>query len=298
MLDSNCAMAWWGQALVLGPNINMPMSEDAERDAYKFARRALSLAPRASDAERAYIEALGEALRQPGAGGSRGARPRLRRRHARLAAKRYPADPDAATLYAEALMNLRPWDLWTRTASRSRAASEITSKRSKECCGKQPGPHRRAPLLHPRGGGRREPAARGGLAPTASPSSRPTPGTSSTCPRTSTCGSGATKTPQTTNVRAIAADRDYIKKQNITGMYSLMYYPHNLQMRWFALVSQGRRADSIAAAKELDKAVPDSVIRAVPMAEFFRCSSVLTKVRFGLWEDILKDPAHPPRGCR
>jgi tetratricopeptide (TPR) repeat protein len=75
----------------------------------------------------------------------------------------------------------------------------------------------------------------------------------------------------------------------------VMYYPHNLHMRWSALCSQGRRADAIAAAKDLAEAVPDSLIRGIPMAEFFRPSQYLTLVRFGLWDEILKEPA-PPAG--
>jgi len=100
---------------------------------------------------------------------------------------------------------------------------------------------------------------------------------------------------QAINARAVAADRDYIKKQNVKGIYTVMYYPHNLQMRWSALCSQGRRADAIAAAKELADAVSDSLIHEMPMAEFFRPSHYLTLVRFGLWDEILKE-APPPAG--
>ncbi len=291
-LDSNCAMAWWGQALVLGPNINMPMSEDAEKDAYKFAQRAVALAPKASDAERAYIEALAKRYDAvPGA--NRAAHDSAYADAMRGVMKRFPEDLDAAALCAEALMDLRPWDLWTLDGKPQPGALEITS------------------ILE--GVLRKNPDHVGALhyyihAVEASPEPAraeayadrlakltPYAGHLIHMPSHIYMRVGRYEDAQSINARAIAADRDYIKKQNITGMYSLMYYPHNLQMRWFALVSQGRRAESIAAAKELDKAVPDSVIRAVPMAEFFRCSSYLTKVRFGLWEEILKDGA-PPAG--
>lgn len=288
VLDSNCAMAWWGQALVLGPNINMPMSEDAERDAYKFAQRARSLAPRASDAERAYIDALGKRYDSvPGA--NRAAHDSAYADAMRGVMKRFPEDLDAATFCAEALMDLRPWDLWTLDGKPQPGTLEITS------------------ILE--GVLRKNPDHVGALhyyihAVEASPEPAraeadadrlakltPYAGHLIHMPSHIYMRTGRYEDAQTINARAIAADRDYIKKQNVTGLYSLMYYPHNLQMRWYALVSQGRRAESIAAAKELDKAVPDSVIRAMPMAEFFRCSSILTKVRFGLWEEILKDPA-------
>jgi len=292
VLDSNCAMAWWGQALVLGPNINMPMSEDAEVKAYALAKRALALAPKASEAERAYIEALGKRY-DSAPGLYRAAHDSAYADAMRGVMKRFPEDLDAAALCAEALMDLRPWDLWTLDGRPQPGTLEITSILE--------GVLRKNPdhvgALHYYIHAVEASPEPGRAEPYADRLAKLTPyaGHLIHMPSHIYMRVGRYEDAQQINARAIAADRDYIQKQKITGMYSVMYYPHNLQMRWYALVSQGRRAESIAAAKDLDKAVTDSIVRALPMAESFRCSTYLTKVRFGLWEEILKDSA-PPAG--
>jgi tetratricopeptide (TPR) repeat protein len=289
-LDSTCAMAYWGQALVLGPNINMPMSPEAEASAYPLAQRAQSLATAASEPERAYIAALSKRY-DAVAGTNRAAHDSAYADAMRDLVKRYPNDLDAAALCAEALMDLRPWDLWTLDGKPQPGATEIVS------------------MLE--GVLKRNPDHVGALhyyihAVEASPEpARAEPYADRLAKLTPYAGHlvhmashiylrvGRYEDAQAINARAIAADRDYIKKQNVKGIYTVMYYPHNLQMRWSALCSQGRRADAIAAAKDLADAVPDSLIREMPMAEFFLPSHYLTQVRFGLWDEILKEAAPP-----
>ncbi|HEY6221039.1 MAG TPA: hypothetical protein VIX13_00735 [Candidatus Eisenbacteria bacterium] len=289
-LDSTCAMAYWGQALVLGPNINMPMSPEAEASASALAQRAQSLATSAGEPERAYIAALAKRYDAvPGA--NRAAHDSAYADGMRDVSKRYPNDLDAAALCAEALMDLRPWDLWTLDGKPQPGTPEIVS------------------ILE--GVLKRNPDHIGALhyyihAVEASPEpARAEPYADRLAKLTPYAGHlvhmashiylrvGRYEDAQAINARAIAADRDYIKKQKVKGIYTVMYYPHNLQMRWSALCSQGRRADAIAAAKDLADAVPDSLIHAMPMAEFFRPSHYLTQVRFGLWDEILKEPAPP-----
>jgi len=289
-LDSTCAMAYWGQALVLGPNINMPMSPEAEASAYPLARRAQSLAAKASEPERAYIEALAKRYDAvPGA--NRAAHDSAYADAMRDAARRYPSDLDAATLCAEALMDLRPWDFWTLDGRPQPGTPEIVSilegvlKRNPDHIGAlhyyihtveaSPEPARAEPYA--------DRLAK--LTPYA--------GHLVHMPSHIYLRVGRYEDAQVINARAIAADRDYIKKQKVKGIYTVMYYPHNLQMRWSALCSQGRRADAIAAAKDLADAVPDSLIHEMPMAEFFRPSHYLTQVRFGLWDEVLKEAAPP-----
>ena len=112
-LDPNCAMAYWGEALVLGPNINMPMPPEVEPEAYRLIQKAVSLKNRASRREQNYIEAL--ATRYSGT--DKPDRPSLDLAYAdamRKLSRKYPKDLDAATLFAESLMDLRPWNYWTR----------------------------------------------------------------------------------------------------------------------------------------------------------------------------------------
>src|SRR5205823_9577299 len=108
-LDSDLAMAHWGIALALGPNINLPMSADAHKTAYTEVQKALALKSKASVAEDAYIDALAkrysanpDASRQPLQTAYMNAMKNL--------VRSYPKDTDAAVLYAESLMNLHTTD--------------------------------------------------------------------------------------------------------------------------------------------------------------------------------------------
>ena len=112
-LDPDCAMAYWGQALVLGPNINLPMPPEAEPEAYELIHKAVMLKAKVSEKERAYIDALAKRYSNE----EKPDRKALDRAYAeamRELSERYPDDLDAATLYAEAVMDLRPWNYWTR----------------------------------------------------------------------------------------------------------------------------------------------------------------------------------------
>jgi tetratricopeptide (TPR) repeat protein len=291
-LDSTCAMAWWGQALVLGPNINMPMSEEAEANAYRLVQTALSLAPKANEAERMYIEALAKRYDAvPGA--NRAAHDSAYAVAMRGVMQRFPEDLDAAALCAEALMDLRPWDLWTNDGKPQPGALEILSilegvlKKNPDHIGAL---HYYIHAVEASPEPARAEAYADRLAKLT-----PYAGHLIHMPSHIYMRVGRYEDAQSINARAVAADRDYIQKQKVAGMYAAMYYPHNLQMRWYALASQGRRAESIAAARELNQAIPDELVRKIPPVEFFRASHYLTKVRFGLWEEILKEP-RPPAG--
>ena len=105
-LDPKCAMAYWGMALVMGPNINMPMPSEAEAKAYEMLQKAISLKSNASERERAYIDALARRY-SPEEKPDRNELDRAYAEAMRQLHERYPNDLDAATLYAESLMDLR-----------------------------------------------------------------------------------------------------------------------------------------------------------------------------------------------
>ena len=110
-LDPGCAMAYWGQALAVGPNINAAMNPEDEAEAHALVQKAVSLGARATARERAYITAL--SARYTGKPADRARADRAFAEAMRALAKRYPRDLDAATLFAESLMDLRPWNYWT-----------------------------------------------------------------------------------------------------------------------------------------------------------------------------------------
>src|SRR5688572_17090415 len=111
-LDPSLAMAYWGHALVLGPNINAPMDAADEPKARDLIQKALSLKAGASARERDYIDAM--ASRYTGSAGDRAKADRAFADAMKTLASKYPEDLDARTIYAESLLDLRPWNYWTR----------------------------------------------------------------------------------------------------------------------------------------------------------------------------------------
>jgi tetratricopeptide (TPR) repeat protein len=112
-VDPACAMCFWGTALALGPNINAPMGPEAGREARAALQRAMELASNASEPERGYIETLAQRYSPNPESEDRPALDREYANAMRELHQRYPDDLDLATLFAESLMNLSPWNHWT-----------------------------------------------------------------------------------------------------------------------------------------------------------------------------------------
>ena len=130
-LDSTCAMCYWGIALAYGPHVNAPMDSASGIAAYAAVQKALALKSHATASERAYIEALAQRYEaDPPA--DRAQLDTLYARAMGRVAKTYPKDLDAATLYAESLMDLRPWNYWKSDGTAARfdeAAIRVTNIR-------------------------------------------------------------------------------------------------------------------------------------------------------------------------
>ena len=124
-LDPNLAMAHWGMALVLGPNINAPMAPEEEPKALAHLKQAQALKAKASQRERDFIDAL--AARYTGKADDRAAADQAYAGAMRALYQKYPDDQDAATLYAEALMDLSPWNYWNRAGVPYERTADITA---------------------------------------------------------------------------------------------------------------------------------------------------------------------------
>ncbi len=110
-LDEECAMCYWGVALVLGPDINTTMEDKDVPEAFEAVQKALSLSDKVSEKERQLISALTKRYGPKPLADRRG----LDRAYAdamRTVAKAYPKDSDIKTLFAESLLDLHPWDYW------------------------------------------------------------------------------------------------------------------------------------------------------------------------------------------
>src|SRR5262245_52843538 len=123
-LDPQLAMATWGMALVLGPNINLPIDEARSKQAYELVQKAVRQAAKAPENEKAYVQALAKRYAaDPKA--DRAALDRAYKEAMGALMKRYPDDLDAATLYAESAMDLRPWQYWLPDGKPNEGTEEL-----------------------------------------------------------------------------------------------------------------------------------------------------------------------------
>lgn len=289
--DPGLAMARWGIALTLGPNINQPADAARERAAFEAVEEARALAVSASERERAYIDALAE-RHAATPGRDRAALDRAYASAMRELARRFPDDLDAGVLFAEALMDLRPWDLWTHDGRPQPETDEIVStlegvlRRDPEHIGAN---HYYIHAVEAsRAPERALPSAErlGGLAPGA--------GHLVHMASHIFVRVGRYADASDANEQAVLADRRYIRERRPEGIYPMMYFPHNLHFLSVSASMEGRSAVAVRAARELTAAVPDHNVRHMPMLEMFRPALLFALVRFGRWDDVLAEPAPPP----
>jgi tetratricopeptide (TPR) repeat protein len=293
--DSTCAMCYWGVAYALGPNINLPMDTSLAKPAWQAAQRALKLSSGVTALERAYIEALSKRYSSDPAAN----RAKLDSAYAEamgLVAYAFPRGDDAATLYAEALMDLRPWNYWTN-GGRPKAPSTLEQLAVLEKVVKRnpnhPGAcHYYIHAIEASNEARKAlPCAErlGSLMPGA--------GHLVHMPTHINIRLGQWELAADRNAHAVHADERFISERKPTGVYPMAYYPHNYHMMWYALNMLGRSKQALEAAQGVVKNVPADVVRQAPPLEYFSPTVLFTLARFSQWDEILKEPA-PPKDLR
>jgi len=292
-LDPACAMCAWGVALTYGSNYNSPTDAEREQGALTAVNRARVLAAvAATERERALIAALA-ARHSAAPGADRAALDRAYADAMRLVSRRFPDDLDAATLLADALMNLRPWSLWTVEGAPQPGTEEIvvTLERVLAADPLHPGAnhlyiHAVEASLDPR---RAEAAADRlrGLMPGA--------GHMVHMPSHIYYRIGRYADAADVNVRAVAADRAYFARSQPSPIYRMMYYPHNLDFVWHAASLEGRGAECVRAAREFAAAAPAETVLEMPDMETAPAAPYFALVRFGRWSEMLAEPAPPAR---
>jgi tetratricopeptide (TPR) repeat protein len=285
-LDPACAMAYWGQALVLGPNINAPMNPKDEPIAYDLVRKAFSLKSNATLREQAYIEAL--AARYSGKPDERGPNDRAYAAAMRKVAQRFPDDLNAAALFAESMMDLRPWDYWTRDGRPHPGTAEIVEvlqsvmTRSPDHSGAL---HFWIHLMEPTKNPEMAEAAADRLLHLVPGAGHLVHMPSHVYVRVGRYGDAAGA-----NELAIRADEEYITQCRIQGFYPVSYYPHNIHFLWFAETMLGRSREAIEAARKVAEKLSPQVLREAPLLQFFAAVPYQALVRFGKWDEILREP--------
>ncbi len=291
-IDPNCAMAYWGQALAMGPNINDPAPNvEREREAYAAVRKAMELRRNASEVEQALIEALAARF------SNQDGKDRRERNAAYAAAmaavyRQFPNDPDVGTLYADAVMNTRPWDYWTRDGQPKPGTAELVAALEKviQAHPDHPGAHHfyiHAVEASP-DPDRAIPSADrlGGLVPAA--------GHLVHMPAHIYIRVGRYADATEANIRAIAADEDYLSQCRSQGIYPAAYYPHNIHFLTATLAMEGRSREMLEAARKVAGRHQDEALHeeGFGFPHLLRSIPALALVRFGRWDEILKLP--PP----
>jgi tetratricopeptide (TPR) repeat protein len=289
-LDPNCAMAYWGIGVALGPNYNLTLDDERNKAAYAATQKAVKLSPKASAAERAYIGALAKRY-SLATDADRKALDQAYADAMREVAHTYPDDTDAATLYAESLMVLRPWALWTLDGQPQPGTLEIVA--TLEAVLKKEPMHPGANHYYIHAIEASTQPERGLVAAERLHDLVPGAGHLVHMPSHIYMRTGRYADAAEANTRAIKVDEAYIAAVKPDGVYPMMYYPHNIHFLWAAASMEGRSADAIRAAKEVTKGVSPEMVKEMAMLEYFVPTSLFAQARFGKWNDILAEPAPP-----
>ncbi|HJR21955.1 MAG TPA: tetratricopeptide repeat protein [Dongiaceae bacterium] len=293
-LDPNSPMPLWGIAYALGPNYNLPAGPEELKLAHETVQKALKLADKAPARERAYIEALAARYSSdPNADYAKLAADFSARMKALSEA--YPDDLDAATLYAESMMNLNPWNLWTKDGKPWDRTMEIVAvlegvlKRDPS----HPGAnhlyiHAVEASPHPEWA-----LAAAKRLETISPAS----GHLVHMPSHIYMLVGDYKAAADANVIAAKVDKDYIDNEHVKGAYPMLYFHHNLHFIAAARGMEGRYGNAAEAASRLTESLHTHADD-IPglrnfVTEYFGMYPLLTAARFHDWKTVLaaKEPA-------
>jgi tetratricopeptide (TPR) repeat protein len=297
-LDPECAMCYWGEALALGPNINVTsngkvvMSDEERTTAFAAIQKAVALKEKEklTEAERDYIEAL--ATRYNG-DPSTDREPldqayvdAMRELH-----HKYPDDDDAASLFAESMMNTMPWDYWLDPDNPKPLTEEVLAALE--------GVLERNPQ-HPLAIHLYIHAVEASSKPERAESPADTlrdlvPGAGHLVhmPSHIYWRVGRYADASEANVQAAAVDEAYIAACNAQGFYPAAYYPHNIHFLWAASSMEGRSAIAIESARKVAANVRLEMIEEFPGVEFFNTIPLLALTQFGRWDEVLAEPPPP-----
>ena len=290
--DPELAMAWWGVALALAPNINDPLPDaDREKNAWEAIGKARALSSGANEKERAMIGAL--AARHSGE--PEPDRAALNKAYAdKMTAlvAQYPEDADIQTLYADAVMNTMPWDYWIdggRTPKPETEPALAALEKAIAINVKHPGAnhlyiHAIEASTDP---DKAVPAAErlGDLIPVA--------GHLVHMPGHIWIRVGRYEDAVKANEKAIVADEDYVSQCRAQGIYPVGYYPHNIHFLHAALMMRGQGKEAMEAARKVASKHHAEHFQAMPNFGFghlLRALPMLTMVRFGYWDQAMAEP--------
>ncbi|MGE0449342.1 MAG: hypothetical protein AB7Q29_07145 [Vicinamibacterales bacterium] len=285
-IDPASPMPHWGIALALGPNINREMDPERHAQALAAIQLAVQLASRAPAKERAYVAAMAKRYSaDPNADPMTLAADY--KDAMRQLTRTYPNDSHAATLYAESLMNLRPWKLYTAEGAPAEGTSEVVEVLERVL--ERDPDHVGANHLYIH-------ATEASLTPERALKSAkkletlvPAAGHLVHMPAHTYMRTGDYSGAVAANARAADVDRRYIEATSPKGFYPAMYFNHNLDFLAAAAMMTGQFDVALKAARELTANVTP-MLADMPMLEPFGWKTLQVLLRFGKWSDVLAQP--------
>jgi len=289
-IDPSCAMCFWGVAYTLGPNYNIPMLPERAHAAWDAITRAReAAATHASPVEKALIQALAKRYKGPEYVDPV-AMAAFNRAYAdamREVASSFGDDLDVQALYAEALMNVDPWKLWNADGSPASGTTDIVAALENVLAKAPDHPGANHFYIH---------AVEASQTPArALPSAErlaaliPGAGHVVHMPAHIFQRVGRYADASRANERAIEIDEQYLRTVTPPGYYPF-YLAHNHGFLAYAASMEGRGARALEAARKSAGAMPRDIVCGMPGMDFFLSEPLLVMVRFGRFEELLREP--------
>lgn len=294
-LDPACAMCYWGVALTVGPNYNVPfMAQPRAKAAWEAVQLAQKTGPRTTPVERALVGAVSKRYNGPRPLDPTNEGPVLKAYAEAMqgVAKQFPDDLDVQTLYAEAMMNLNPWKLWTSDGRPAPGTEEILATLESVMTQNPRHPGANHYYIH---------------AMEASPHPEkalvcaerlegmmPAAGHLQHMPAHIMQRIGRYEDAAEANREGAAADAAYYARARPLDYYA-MYTGHNYQFLAFSTAMEGRKAETLEAVRKSRETIPDDMLLAMPGLDWLISERYAAMVRFGLWDEMLAERAPNPR---
>ena len=295
-LDPECAMCWWGAALVLGPHVNAAMDPAMNLVAWQYLQKAVALAPRATPREQAFIRALSARYAENAPQDRKPLDEAYAAATRALVAQR-PDDLDAAVFHAEALMDLQPWDYYDEKLQPKGNTAEVVS--TLESVMARDPDHAGALHLYVHAVEASSAPERGAAAADRLRELVPGSGHLVHMPAHIYARVGRWHDAVIANERAIEADDAYLAlcRGNTQGVYPLGYVPHNHHFLWFAASMEGNAAIAQSAARTTaERTNLQELMRKEGYAglQHYWMTPWFERVRFGRWDEIASAPNPAP----
>lgn len=289
-IDPKSGIAYWGMALVLGPNLNAKMEASAVKPAYEAIQKAKGLVEYASEKEKGLIEALSKRYSNDETLSDRVELDYAYADAMRALAKKHPNDPHIQTLLAEALMVIHAWDFWTGDGKPKEWTPEILEVLE---TGLENNP-RHAGLIHYYIHAVEASKRPGRALQGADILADLVPGAGHLVhmPSHIYIRTGKYQEGVEVNEKAILVDNEYITQCRQQGIYPVAYVPHNRHFLWAMATMQGNSKKAIMAAEHMANHIDQNLMREEGFGtlQHYWVTPIYAYVRFGKWEKILEIP--------